>query len=130
MKVQSPISMFFLVVLLFHPLMAQQTEPTTVNVFVPKEDGYPAIRIPSIVCTNPGTLLAFAEGRQSGDHSKNDIILKRSEDDGQTWNKVQLIHDAGERSLNNPQAVVLDSGRILLMYQENRLGERLSLIHI
>lgn len=94
-----------------------------VEVFVPKTDGYPAIRIPSIVTTNSGTLLAFAEGRQGGDHSENDIILKRSEDKGETWSKVQIVNESGKLSLNNPQAVVLDSGRVLLMYQQSSLGE-------
>lgn len=96
---------------------------TIVDVFVPGRDGYPAIRIPSIVTTAAGTLLAFAEGRQGGDHSQNDIILKRSRDGGQHWGELQIVHEAGELALNNPQAVVLDSGRILLMYQRSKLGE-------
>ena len=68
-------------------------------------------------------LLAFAEGRQGGDHSENDIILKRSEDGGATWSPVQVVNEVGTLSLNNPQAVVLDSGRVLLMYQQSKLGE-------
>ena len=106
------------------PLFAQDTAVTNVDVFVPKSDGYPAIRIPSLVTTNAGTLLAFAEGRQGGDHSENDIILKRSEDSGATWSKVSVVNESGKLSLNNPQAVVLESGRILLMYQQSKLGER------
>lgn len=102
---------------------ARQTESAIVDVFVPAQDGYPAIRIPSIVTSQSGTLLAFAEGRQGGDHSENDIILKRSLDNGTTWQPLQIVHEAGELSLNNPQAVVLDSGRILLMYQQSKLGE-------
>ncbi len=94
-----------------------------VDVFVPEKDGYPAIRIPSLIATRSGTLLAFAEGRQGGDHSQNDIILKRSTDGGQHWSELQVIQDAGELALNNPQAVVLDSGRILVMYQRSKLGE-------
>lgn len=98
-------------------------EPRIVDVFMPKSDGYPAIRIPSIVTTNTGTLLAFAEGRQGGDHSQNDIILKTSTDSGASWSDVQVISESGKLSLNNPQAVVLVSGRILLMYQQSKLGE-------
>ncbi|MCC9658640.1 sialidase family protein [Rhodopirellula halodulae] len=94
-----------------------------VDVFVPGEDGYPAIRIPSLVTTKAGTLLAFAEGRQGGDHSENDLIAKRSVDGGKTWGDLLLIREQGALSLNNPQAVVLESGRILVMYQQNRLGE-------
>ncbi|EKK03943.1 Exo-alpha-sialidase [Rhodopirellula baltica SH28] len=94
-----------------------------VDVFVPEQDGYPAIRIPSLITTNNGTLLAFAEGRQGGDHSENDLIMKRSTDNGSTWSDVVLLNDQGKLSLNNPQAVVLQSGRILLMYQRSKLGE-------
>jgi len=94
-----------------------------VDVFVPEQDGYPAIRIPSLITTNHGTLLAFAEGRQGGDHSENDLIMKRSTDNGSTWSDVVLLNDQGKLSLNNPQAVVLQSGRILLMYQRSKLGE-------
>lgn len=94
-----------------------------VDVFIPEQDGYPAIRIPSLITTNNGTLLAFAEGRQGGDHSENDLIMKRSTDNGSTWSDVVLLNDQGKLSLNNPQAVVLQSGRILLMYQRSKLGE-------
>ncbi len=112
-----------LCVLLSPRASAADADVKIVDVFVPKLDGYPAIRIPSIVTSQAGTLLAFAEGRQGGDHSQNDIILKRSLDNGQNWGQLQVVHEAGVLSLNNPQAVVLDSGRILLMYQRSKLGE-------
>ncbi len=101
----------------------QETGLKIVDVFQPNADGYPAIRIPSLVTTQAGTLLALAEGRQGGDHSENDVILKRSFDNGATWSDVQVINESGKLSLNNPQAVVLDSGRVLLMYQQSKLGE-------
>ena len=104
-------------------VIAQEEELKIIDVFVPKSDGYPAIRIPSLVTTQAGTLLAFAEGRQGGDHSQNDIIFKRSEDSGKTWSDVEVITESGKLSLNNPQAVVLESGRVLLMYQQSKLGE-------
>ncbi len=115
--------MLFVFLLLSGSVIAQEKETQIIDVFVPKSDGYPAIRIPSLVATQAGTLLAFAEGRQGGDHSQNDIILKRSEDSGETWSDVQVIKESGKLSLNNPQAVVLDSGRVLLMYQQSKLGE-------
>ncbi len=105
------------------PLFGLVESQEIVDVFEPKSDGYPAIRIPSLVTTNAGTLLAFAEGRQGADHSENDIILKRSIDGGAKWSDLQVVHEAGKLSLNNPQAVVLESGRVLLMYQQSKLGE-------
>ena len=90
-----------------------------VDVFVGGQDGYPAYRIPSLVATKRGTLLAFAEARATlRDHAENDIVLKRSTDHGRTWGRLQLIDEDGTNALNNPTAVVVrETGRVLLMYQ-------------
>ncbi len=80
-------------------------------------------RIPSLVTTQKGTLLAFAERRVSlGDHAQNDIVLRRSLDEGRTWGAVRIIADFGESSLNDPVAVVLNNGRVLLIFQEYPYG--------
>lgn len=93
------------------------------DVFIKKADGYRNYRIPSIVCTKNGVLLAFAEGRASLlDHSENDIVLKRSTDNGQTWSQLSVVAQDGKNALNNPQAVVRSDGRILLMYQRYAEG--------
>lgn len=89
------------------------------DVFVGGQDGYPAYRIPALVTSARGTLLAFAEGRANlRDHAENDIVLKRSTDGGRTWEPLQIIHEDGTNALNNPTAVCLrETGQILLMYQ-------------
>lgn len=94
-------------------------EPEFADVFVSGQDGYKSIRIPSVVVSQQGTVLAFAEGRAvASDQAENDIILKRSRDGGKSWGKLQLLHDDGKNSLNNPTAVVeQQSGRVFLMYQ-------------
>jgi len=88
-------------------------------VFVGGQDGYPAYRIPALIATKRGTLLAFAEGRaRMRDHAENDIVLKRSTDQGATWGPLQLIDEEGSNALNNPTAVVVrETGLVLLMYQ-------------
>ncbi len=92
--------------------------PQFSDVFTAAKDGYPSIRIPSVVVTGSGVVLAFAEARaKHSDQASNKIILKRSTDGGATWGAVQLIHDDGANSLNNPTALVADSGRVFLMYQ-------------
>jgi sialidase-1 len=98
---------------------ATETEKPSpgVDVYKKGEFGYPNFRIPAIVLSNEGTLLAFAEARQGGDHSKNDIVLRRSTDNGQTWGPLQVIAEMGGDSLNDPAAVVTDSGRIFLFFQ-------------
>ena len=100
-----------------HRLAAQ--EPEFVDVFLPATDAYSAIRIPSVITTKQGSVLAFAEGRKKlNDQSENDIISKRSTDGGRTWSARKLIHDDGANSLNNPTAIVeQQSGRIFLMFQ-------------
>jgi len=99
---------------------ALAVEPVFHPVFVPASDGFKSIRIPSVVITPKGTLLAFAEGRlnANSDQAENKIIAKRSTDSGATWSPLALLADDGENSLNNPTAVVdQKTGRVFLMYQ-------------
>ncbi|MEL6846644.1 MAG: sialidase family protein, partial [Bacteroidota bacterium] len=73
---------------------------------------------PSMVRTQGGILLAFTEARSAQkDHAQNDLVLKRSLDHGANWDDIQVLVAADSLSLNNPQAVVLNNGRVLLMYQ-------------
>lgn len=75
-------------------------------------DGYPVYRIPAIITTGLGTILAFAEGRPSvNDLGENDIVLKRSLDGGQSWQamSVPLPHalaNLATRGFSNPTPVV------------------------
>ena len=93
-------------------------EPQFSDVFKSGQDGYASIRIPSVVVTKKGVVLAFAEGRkQAADQAENDIVMKRSTDGGATWSALVVIHDDGANSLNNPTALVAESGRVFLMYQ-------------
>ena len=92
--------------------------PDFVTVFAAGQDGYPIVRIPSVVTTAAGTVLAFGEGRQKiDDHAQNDIILKRSADGGESWDAVEVVASEGADSLNDPSVVVdRRSGRIVLHY--------------
>jgi sialidase-1 len=98
--------------------------PDEFDVFVPKQDGFASIRIPSLVVSKRGTLLAFAEGRAAdADQAKNKIILKRSSDGGESWSSCVVIAEDGENALNNPCAVVEQkTGTILLMFQSYPAG--------
>ena len=52
-------------------------------VFSAGEDGYHTLRIPALLPTGNGALLAFAEGRVGrGDSGAIDLVLKRSTDSG------------------------------------------------
>ncbi|HLP21466.1 MAG TPA: sialidase family protein [Chitinophagales bacterium] len=64
-------------------------------------------RIPALVKTNSGRLLAFCEGRQSlFDHGDIDLVLKTSDDGGHTWSKLQLVWNYGKHTCGNPVPVV------------------------
>jgi sialidase-1 len=108
----------------FRALTAEPAGLALVDVFVGGQDGYPAYRIPALIATKRGTLLAFAEGRASlRDHAENDIVLRRSTNAGQTWEPLLVIDEDGSNALNNPTAVVArETGRVLLMYQRYAKG--------
>ena len=86
------------------------------------EDGYHTYRIPALVVTNPGTILAFAEARKNSrrDHGDIDTVLKRSSDGGKTWEPLQLVWDDGPHTCGNPCPVVdRDTGTIWLHLSRN-----------
>lgn len=87
------------------------------TVFSQDQDGYNSFRVPSIVQTNDGTLLAFAEGRvdSPSDNGNIDIVLKRSFDGGATWGPLQVVDDNGPGKAGNPVPIVdRRTGRIIL----------------
>ncbi len=104
---------------LFSKEEGQESGEVHVDVFVSGEEGYQTYRIPSVLTTKTGIILAFAEGRASlSDHAENDIVTKRSLNGGFTWSTLKTIAEEGEHSLNNPTVVqIQETGRILLMYQ-------------
>lgn len=100
------------------PATASNGIEKPILVFKEGEAGYPFFRIPTIVSSKENTLLAFAEGRFiRDDHGRNDIVLKRSEDGGQTWVELQVIHADKDLVMVNPSPVTLNSGRILIFYE-------------
>ena len=90
------------------------------NIFNPLSDGmgYHNYRIPSLLVTRKGTILAVMEGREdmNHDHAKNDIVLKRSTNNGDTWSKPTIIQEAGDNVVMNPVMVQALDGTIILTY--------------
>lgn len=94
------------------------------TVFENNSDGYTCYRIPAIVKSPKGELLAFGEGRKSNcnDHGDVDIVLKRSKNNGKTWSKLAVVVSNGEFQSGN-SAPVYDmfdlnykKGRLFLFY--------------
>ena len=104
-----------------YPATKVPDQPEFVNVFVNGAGGWPQYRIPSLLTTQAGSLLAFTEGRISmSDNAQNDIVMRRSTDGGLTWGDHVLLDDAGGNCANNPTLVQvsggLNAGRIIMMY--------------
>jgi sialidase-1 len=99
--------------------------PIQTDVFVSGAGGYHTYRIPAIVLTAKGTLLAFCEGRKtsSSDAGDIDLVLRRGTDGGKTWGPVQLVHEEGgtaKITIGNPCPVVdRSSGTVWLPFCRN-----------
>jgi sialidase-1 len=73
-------------------------EAEFVRVFAAGVDGYTCFRIPALVSTTPGTLIAVADGRigNCGDiPTPIDLVCKRSYDGGRTWGPLSVIANYG-----------------------------------
>jgi len=104
-------------------------------VFPPGMDGIARYRIPGIVVTTKGTVLAYSEARRnnSSDWGEIEVHLRRSADGGKTWEPTQHIAHSGpriegnphkkddggarEQTVNNPVAIVdRETGAIEMLY--------------
>jgi len=95
------------------PLLTQQI------LFKKGDQGYHTYRIPALVVSKKGTILAFAEARKNngGDAGDIDLVVRRSEDGGRSWDKMKMIQSVGNATAGNPCPVVeRRSGTILLPY--------------
>lgn len=94
------------------------------EVFISGEEGYHTYRIPAVIRAANGTLLAFCEGRKSagGDSGNIDLLLKRSADDGRTWNAAQVVWDDAENTCGNPCPVLDETTGTLWLLLTHNLG--------
>ena len=118
-------------------LLAADTTPEKVDVFPPGMNGISLYRIPGMVVTGRGTVLAYCEARKNSgsDWGEIEVHLRRSTDGGKTWEAPKKIaHEAAriegnptkksggekEQTVNNPVAIVdRDTGAIEFLYCVN-----------
>jgi sialidase-1 len=99
-------------------------------VFSRGENGYFCIKIPSILTTSTGTLIAFGEARlfSCSDYTQTDIVYKRSFDNGQTWSKLKILYQGNASTNSNYTRVgniapvqLKFNNRILIPFCKNNL---------
>jgi sialidase-1 len=113
------------VAFLFFSVLSSYGQQSEYNfVFENGKEGYNCYRIPAIIKSSNGDLLAFAEARKKDcdDFGDIDVIMKRSRDNGKSWGELQVVVDNNSSKAGDP-APVLDRtdpkyrhGRIFLLY--------------
>ncbi|WP_329134392.1 glycoside hydrolase [Streptomyces sp. NBC_01476] len=85
--------------------------------FTAGEDGYAVYRVPAVVRTRRGTLVAFAEARAgSSDTGSIVVVARRSADGGRSWGPLAVVAGDGSDTHGNPAPVVDPrTGRITLL---------------
>ncbi len=126
-------------ILLYASTIGLAAEPKLhqTELFVAGSQGVALYRIPGIVVTTQGTVLAYCEARRDGrgDWGEIEVHLRRSTDGGLTWQPQQKIaHQAAriegnptkakggerEQTVNNPVAIVdQHTGNIEFLYCVN-----------
>ena len=97
------------VVLLAAAAAAPAAEPflEKADLFEAGKDGYALYRIPGLVVTTKGTLLAYCEARKTGksDWDTIDLLLRRSTDGDRTWSERQQLAQVDGPHQKNPVAL-------------------------
>lgn len=92
----------------------------TTQLFEAGQNGYVTYRIPGIMVTPKGTILVTASGRVNGwgDWSQINVMLRRSTDNGKTWEPARVLESDGKNTVEN--ACMISSGnRLYMTYMEN-----------
>lgn len=95
-----------------HGLSAAEPSLTRQDLFVAGENGYAMYRIPGLVTTSGGSLLAYCEARKSSgsDWGRIDVVMRRSTDGGKTWSPMQRIAEAPADARRNEAALAQNLG--------------------
>lgn len=93
--------------------------PTELDVFTATKDK--VYRIPSMVQLLDGSYVVFAEERDGvSDYSRTQIVFQKVTADGFLDGPIRTFSSTTSRIRNNPQAVVLSNGDILVGYSNRK----------
>ena len=86
-----------------------------IDVFTARTHGFYTYRIPTIVVTQKGTILAFAEARvdTSSDWAEMSIVMRRSLDNGKTWGPLIKVVSNNKETAHNMVAIVPHDSNII-----------------
>ncbi len=89
------------------------------TIFTSGKGQCPVYRIPGITITAGGTILVYCEGRSANsDWSATDILLRRSDDQGETWSEPESIASMQDNSpVNNPVMIAAVDGRVHFLWE-------------
>src|SRR6202789_1115179 len=103
------------------PAPSEQFEST--NLWNAGVAGYQTYRIPGIVVSKRGVVIAYTSARRTlelGDWSNIDIVLRRSVDGGRTWEPSRRIAGDSHGTTDNPVAIVdRQTGVLHFLFQKN-----------
>src|SRR4051812_49114354 len=117
-------------------LLALHADPTFTDLWEAGKGGYALYRIPALVATKKGTLLAFCEARKHArsDWGHIDLLQRRSDDGGKTFSdpvKVAILDGKfdrtpaaarqklgvpGETTINTPAPIACRDGTVHFLY--------------
>lgn len=86
---------------------AAEAAPEFTTLFESGKDGYASYRIPGVVVTAKGTVLAYCEARKNNanDWGRIDVMLRRGTDGGKSWSVPVLMAENDGTFANNPTAL-------------------------
>lgn len=130
-KVKNQLGMFLAVLVVLITSITGAAQQGKTIVFKSGTEGHKSYRIPAIVSTPNGELLAFCEGRVHGANDFGDIniVMKKSHDGGKTWSEIKTIVDYSNLQAGNPAPVVdltdpnFPNGRVFLFYNTGNNNE-------
>ena len=102
--------------------MAAEPYIEQTDLYVGGTEGYHTFRVPALIVTQRGTLLAFCEARRDdmSDTGHIAMVLRRSEDGGESWSDMQTVwEDEGNTCGNACPVVDRSTGTIWLLLTHN-----------
>ena len=90
--------------------------------FTGRSGGYETYRIPALVMTTRGSLLAFCAARkEASDWAHIDIAMRRSSSDGaRTWEPPCIVASESGSTVDNPVPIIDHmTGAVHFLYQVN-----------